>query len=83
MITILNTNKKKLIEHIAKCRGSVYLHTKDGITYDLKNDAMASKLFSLMELPKDGVTLSLSDSKDFAGFVRYMMETSVDDQYSA
>ncbi len=74
MITILNTDKEKLMEQISRCSGAVYLHMKDGTTCDLKNDTLASGMLKLLELPKTAIMLSLADPGDFPGFLKYMME---------
>ncbi len=79
MIKIMSINKAKLMNQIAKCSGSVYLHFDDGTFCDIKNDVLGKKMLRLLELPKDGITLSVSDPNDFVGFFRYMMEVSLSD----
>ncbi len=78
MIQILNPNKEKLMKRIVACQGNVYLNLSDGTTCDLKHDPVALRLFQTLEIPKSGVFLSLSDPKDFPGFVQYLMEVSAD-----
>ncbi len=75
MIQILNPDKEILMDHIAHCRGSVYLYLSDGSTCDLKNDAAVVRLFRTLDIPKNGIRLSLSDPKDFPSFILYLMET--------
>ncbi len=79
MIKIMSTNKTKLMNQIAQCSGSVYLHFDDGTFCDIKNDVLGKNMLRLLDLPKDGITLSVSDPNDFVGFFRYMMEVGLSD----
>lgn len=78
MIQILNPNKEKLVEHITQCQGDVYMNLNDGTSCNLKSDPVALHLLKALDIPKNGIFLSLSDPKDFSSFVRYLMEDRAD-----
>ncbi len=77
MITILNANKEKLIDHISKCSGCVFLHLTDGTFCDIKNDAIAARMFGTMDIPKKGIQLSLSDPNDYPKMIQYMLDSHI------
>ncbi len=74
MIRILNPNKETLMQNIDACEGPVFLNLSDGTACDLKSDPVAVRLFNTLEIPKEGISLTLSDPKDFDRFVRYLMD---------
>lgn len=74
MITILKANKERLMEHIEKCTGAVYLQLADGACCDLKADPGAMALLRCMELPLQGISLCVTEKGDIPGFLQCMME---------
>lgn len=74
MIRILNPNKETLMQNIDACEGQVFLNLSDGTACDLKSDPVAVRLFQTLDIPKEGISISLSNPNDFSRFVRYMMD---------
>lgn len=74
MIRILNPNKETLMQNIDACEGQVFLNLSDGTACDLKSDPVAVRLFQTLDIPKEGISISLSNPNDFPRFVRYMMD---------
>ena len=74
MIQILNPNKETLMQNIDAWEGQVFLNLSDGTACDLKSDPVAVRLFTTLDVPKDGIFISLSDPRDFNRFVRYLMD---------
>lgn len=75
MIQIINPNKETLMQNIDACEGQVLLNFSDGTTCDLKKDPVAVRLFQALDIPKEGILISLSDPRDFNRFVRYLMDS--------
>ena len=83
MFQIYRMNKVRLMKQINDSTGSVFLHLPDGETLDLKHDQSAVRLFQMMEIPKSGITLSVVNPKDFAGFLHMMVESKLtEDEYA-
>lgn len=74
MIQILNPNKETLMQNIDACEGQVFLNLSDGTACDLKSDPVAVRLFKTLDVPKDGIFITLSNPRDFSRFVRYLMD---------
>ena len=80
MLHIQYLDKKRFMDQVAASRGSIYLHLDDGKVCDLKEDSTASTLLQMMDAPKKGFAISLSDPSDVSGFLHYMMEAGRSDR---
>ena len=67
-------NKAKLIERIVNCKGRVFLHLSEGLSCDLTKDTTALSILKMMDVGRDGLTLSFSNAEDIASFIQYLME---------
>ena len=74
MLRIQYLDKDRFMRQVAASKGSVYLHLDNGDTCDLKQDTTAAEMLQMMDAPKKGFAISLSDPSDISGFLHYMME---------
>lgn len=68
------SSTEKFLNLIKKSQGAVILHLPDGSQLDLKQSHTAQQIFQIMQPGQSGLHISLSDSADTPGFIRYMME---------
>jgi len=74
MFTILRMpDADRFLEVVKKSAGRVYLHLPDDTLVDLKEDHTAQQLLRAMNLGKNGLRFSLSESSDLPEFIRYMV----------
>jgi hypothetical protein len=69
-------NMDKFLTVVSQSEGDVMLQMPEGEACNLKTDHTARQLLRLVKPGKDGLDISLSNPKDFASFVQYMMEAS-------
>lgn len=77
MLCIRYFDRESFLKQLAESRGSVYLHLNDGTVCDLKHDAKARALLSVLGAPAEGLRISTADPADAAGFLRYMLEAGL------
>lgn len=58
---------------VANSRGQVLLHLPDNTSCDLKRDNTARQLLRLMNPGRDGLCISLSDTRDVPAFLEYII----------
>ena len=63
-------NFLNVVEH---SRGQVLLHLPDNTRCDLKRDNTARQLLRAMRPGREGLCISLSDSRDVPAFLDYMI----------
>ena len=80
MLRIQYLDKDRFMRQVAASKGSVYLHLDNGDTCDLKQDNTAAEMLQMMDAPKKGFAISLSDPSDIPGFLHYMMEAGRSDR---
>ena len=66
----------KFLEKVHACEGEVNLHLPDGTTCDLKNDHTAVQLLTLLHSTDHELDISLTDPRDYAPIMRYMMSAA-------
>ena len=62
------------IEYFDKDRFMRQVSASHGKTCDLKEDAAASSILRMMDAPKKGFDITVTDPADVTGFLRYMLE---------
>ena len=67
------SNVDKFLEKVRMCEGEVNLHLPDGSTCDLKSDHTAVQRLTLLHSINCELDISLSDPRDYAPIMRYMM----------
>ena len=74
MIKIMKiSDMDKFLECVRKCEGDVSLNLPDGSSCDLKNDHTAVQILSMLHSTDHELDISLTDARDFAPIMRYMM----------
>ncbi len=74
MLRIEYFDKDRFMRQVSDSRGSVLLHLDNGKTCDLKKDDTASSLLRMMDAPRKGFNITVTDPADVTGFLRYMLE---------
>ena len=74
MLRIEYLDKDRFMRQVSASHGSVLLHLDNGKTCDLKKDATASSILRMMNAPKKGFDITVTDPTDVTGFLRYMLE---------
>ena len=74
MLRIQYLDKDRFMRQVAASKGSVYLHLDNGDTCDLKQDTTAAEMLQMMDAPKKGFDITVTDPADVTGFLRYMLE---------
>ena len=74
MLRIEYFDKDRFMRQVSASRGSVLLHLDNGKTCDLKKDDTASSLMRMMDAPRKGFDITVTDPSDVTGFLRYMLE---------
>lgn len=69
-------NTDKFLEKVNSCNGDVVLHLPDKSTCSLKNNHIATQMLRLMDVNKNGLTLSLTDPADVPLMLNYMVNTA-------
>ena len=70
------SDTEKFLERIRECEGEVSLHLPDGTICDLKNDHTATQILSLLHATDHELDISLTDPRDYAPIMRYMMSAA-------
>ena len=74
MIKIMKiSDMDRFLEKISACEGEVCLHLPDGTVCDLKNDHTAMQILSLLHSTDHELDISLTDPRDYAPIMRFMM----------
>ena len=66
-------NTDKFLEKVNSCNGDVILHLPDESTCSLKDNHIATQMLRLMDVNKNGLTLSLTDPADVSIMLNYMV----------
>ena len=74
MLRIEYFDKDRFMRQVSASHGSVLLHLDNGKTCDLKKDATTSSILRMMNAPKKGFDITVTDPTDVTGFLRYMLE---------
>lgn len=74
MLRIEYFDKDRFMRQVSASHGSVLLHLDNGETCDLKEDATASSILRMMDAPRKGFDITVTDPADVTGFLRYMLE---------
>lgn len=69
-------NTDKFLEKVNSCNGDVVLHLPDESTCSLKNNHIATQMLRLMDVNKNGLTLSLTDPADVSIMLNYMVNAA-------
>lgn len=69
-------NTDKFLEKVNSCNGDVVLHLPDKSTCSLKNNHIATQMLRLMDVNKNGLTLSLTDPADVPLMLNYMVNAA-------
>ena len=69
-------NTDKFLEKVNSCNGDVVLHLPDKSTCSLKNNHIATQMLRLMDVNKNGLTLSLTDPSDVSIMLNYMVNAA-------
>ena len=69
-------NTDKFLEKVNSCNGDVVLHLPDESTCSLKNNHIATQMRRLMDVNKNGLTLSLTDPADVSIMLNYMVNAA-------
>lgn len=80
MLHIQYLDKERFMNQVAASRGSIYLHLDNGTVCDLKQDSTASTMLQMLDAPKKGICISVSDPTDITGFLHYMLEAGRNDR---
>lgn len=73
---LLIPDADRFLEKVKTCSGDVILHLPDNSTCSLKSDHVAAQMIKMMDLSKDGLSLSLTDPKDFPIMLNYMVNAA-------
>ena len=73
---LLVPNTDKFLEKVNSCNGDVVLHLPDKSTCSLKNDRVATQMLRMMDVNKNGLTLSLTDPADMPIMLNYMVNAA-------
>lgn len=69
-------NTERFLEKVNSCNGDVVLHLPDESTCSLKNNHIATQMLRLMDVNKNGLTLSLTDPTDVSIMLNYMVNAA-------
>lgn len=69
-------NTERFLEKVNSCNGDVVLHLPDESTCSLKNNHIATQMLRLMDVNKNGLTLSLTDPADVPLMLNYMVNAA-------
>ena len=69
MLRIEYFDKDRFMRQVSASHGSVLLHLDNGKTCDLKKDATASSILRMMNAPKKGFDITVTDPTDVTGFL--------------
>lgn len=69
-------NTERFLEKVNSCNGDVVLHLPDESTCSLKNNHIATQMLRLMDVNKNGLTLSLTDPADVSIMLNYMVNAA-------
>ena len=69
-------NTDKFLEKVNSCNGDVVLHLPDESTCSLKNNHIAPQMLRLMDVNKNGLTLSFTDPADVSIMLNYMVNAA-------
>ena len=69
-------NTESFLEKVNSCNGDVVLHLPDESTCSLKNNHIATQMLRLMDVNKNGLTLSLTDPADVSIMLNYMVNAA-------
>ena len=69
-------NTERFLEKVNSCNGDVVLHLPDESTCSLKNNHIATQMLRLMDVNKNGLTLSLTDPADVTIMLNYMVNAA-------
>lgn len=75
---LLMPNAEKFLSLVKQSCGDVLLHLPDGSLCSLKQSHTARQMLRTMQLGRDGISISFSNSCDVPAFLRYMMEAAYD-----
>lgn len=70
---LLIPNTDRFLEKVNSCSGDVVLHLPDQSTCSLKNDRIAAQMLRMMDVNKNGLTLSLTNPSDYSIMLNYMV----------
>ena len=73
---LLIPDADRFLEKVKTFSGDVILHLPDNSTCSLKSDHVAAQMIKMMDLSKDGLSLSLTDPKDFPIMLNYMVNAA-------
>lgn len=73
---MLISNMEKFLEKVQNCYGDVLLHLPDGSTCSLKDDNTAMQILKMMHSVNKELDISLTDVRDYATIVNYMMNAA-------
>ena len=69
-------NTERFLEKVNSCNGDVVLHLPDESTCSLKDNHIATQMLRLMDVNKNGLTLSLTDPADVSIMLNYMVNAA-------
>lgn len=67
-------NADRFLSLVDHCHGDVNLQLPDGSNCNLKQDQVARQMLRMMRPSHNGISISLSNTKDARMFLRYMTE---------
>jgi len=73
---LLLPNADTFLEKVNSCAGDVVLHLPDQSTCSLKNDRIAAQMLRMMDVNKNGLTLSLTNPSDYSIMLNYMVNAA-------
>ena len=73
---MLISDMEKFLEKVQSCNGDVLLHLPDDTVCNLKEDHTALQLLKMVQLNGEGLNLSLTDARDYAIMMNYMMNAA-------
>lgn len=66
----------RFLDKVNSCSGDVVLHLPDHSTCSLKNDHVATQMLRMMDVNKNGLTLSLTDPADYPIILNFMISAA-------
>lgn len=73
---MLISDMEKFLNKVNQCHGDVLLHLPDASVCDLKRDHTAIQMLKMMNENHSELDLSLTDPRDYAIMVGYMMQVA-------
>ena len=73
---LLIPNTDRFLEKVNSCSSDVVLHLPDQSTCSLKNDRIAAQMLRMMDVNKNGLTLSLTNPSDYSIMLNYMVNAA-------